>query len=601
MSSTTPRVRRSLEEIYGAWKDPRRRDSDEFKQFETLIRAMRGIQAIPPGEGTPPTWNSFFTLGGYHGQPFRGKGTTDKDIWGGYCNHSNVLFPTWHRAYLHEFERALQSIPGCEDATLPFWDECLYMDNRTLPTTFDYVPEVLITKKIQLSTDSSEGPNPLYSYFLAREINDKAQPDQRYTKPVGYETVRFPLSGLVGTEEARKKTEAWNAQIMASGTPPETTLNENVGAWLTTGPTIANPPTPETGTPSDVTSVFSRYRHCLQAPNYTVFSNTASQNEWNKPPPGAPPRQPTFVMSLESPHNGIHLAVGGFFQIDNYLANPEKYLGANGDMGANEMAGFDPIFFLHHCFIDYAFWRWQVKHKLTTRGSLTVDNTIKSGTTIQPADAGYPLAENPDSTGKPLTMETELHPFRHKDQQNRFYNSNDVTDIAELGYSYGTGSLDPISQPDQAPSLFSPLLGDRGHEVVLKQPILNINRAHYKGSFVIRVFALLDSTTFTGEQKEVEVGREPILSRWNVAGCTNCQDKLEVTPVVAFDQKTMDLLELQGGRGDGQQLPHLRLAIQTLDHVPYHTDYPLKKGFVGAPSWPADGPPEPQIGEPIPL
>ena len=43
--------------------------------------------------------------------------------WGGYCNHGNVLFPTWHRAYLLRLEDALRSILGCADVTLPFWDE----------------------------------------------------------------------------------------------------------------------------------------------------------------------------------------------------------------------------------------------------------------------------------------------------------------------------------------------------------------------------------------------------------------------------------------------------------------------------------------------
>ena len=62
-------------------------------------------------------------IGGYHGEPFRGAGWGNASYWGGYCNHGNVLFPTWHRAYLLRLEDALRSIPGCEDVTLPFWDE----------------------------------------------------------------------------------------------------------------------------------------------------------------------------------------------------------------------------------------------------------------------------------------------------------------------------------------------------------------------------------------------------------------------------------------------------------------------------------------------
>ena len=52
----------------------------------------------------------------------------------------------------------------------------------------------------------------------------------------------------------------------------------------------------------------------------------------------------------------MHLAVGGF-DIPAYDASP--ITGANGDMGENDTAGLDPIFFFHHCFIDYMFWTWQ--------------------------------------------------------------------------------------------------------------------------------------------------------------------------------------------------------------------------------------------------
>lgn len=37
-------------------------------------------------------------------------------------------------------------------------------------------------------------------------------------------------------------------------------------------------------------------------------------------------------------------------------------VGSNGDMGENETAGFDPIFFFHHCNIDRVFWLWQRRH-----------------------------------------------------------------------------------------------------------------------------------------------------------------------------------------------------------------------------------------------
>jgi tyrosinase len=66
------------------------------------MRAWKGIKEKDPNDP-----NSFFFIAGLHGAPFRGEGATDSRWWGGYCNHGNVLFLTWHRAYLLTLERAL--------------------------------------------------------------------------------------------------------------------------------------------------------------------------------------------------------------------------------------------------------------------------------------------------------------------------------------------------------------------------------------------------------------------------------------------------------------------------------------------------------------
>ena len=109
------RVRHSIQYIQYLY------DSREDRsKLENLIRAFRRIQELPP---TDP--KSFFHLAGLHGLPFRGPGKTDPDWWGGYCWHETVLFPTWHRIYVLELENALRSIPGCQDVTLPFWDELI--------------------------------------------------------------------------------------------------------------------------------------------------------------------------------------------------------------------------------------------------------------------------------------------------------------------------------------------------------------------------------------------------------------------------------------------------------------------------------------------
>ena len=95
------RVRRSLQAIQDEYT------AGDKTALENLMRAWKAIKELPPEDP-----RSFFMLGGFHGEPFRGAGWGSAAYWGGYCNHGNVLFPTWHRVYLVKLEEALRSIPG---------------------------------------------------------------------------------------------------------------------------------------------------------------------------------------------------------------------------------------------------------------------------------------------------------------------------------------------------------------------------------------------------------------------------------------------------------------------------------------------------------
>ena len=57
-----------------------------------LLTAFQRIQKLPTDNP-----NSFFALGGYHGMPPVKNAFGESKSWNGWCNHGNVLFPTWHR------------------------------------------------------------------------------------------------------------------------------------------------------------------------------------------------------------------------------------------------------------------------------------------------------------------------------------------------------------------------------------------------------------------------------------------------------------------------------------------------------------------------
>jgi tyrosinase len=468
-------IRRSITDLQTAY------ENGDKAPLDMLMRAWRGIKAL-----TPEELRSFFVLGGFHGEPFRGPGATDPSWWGGYCQHGTVLFPTWHRVYLYQLEKALQSIDGCAEVTLPFWDECSE-ESRTKG-----IPWALTNEFFTL--DGVDIPNPLRSFVLPVAIADQVEGDNSlYSKPAGYETVRYPLSGLVGTPADQAATAAHNAKF-PSYTQNVAILDGNIMTWLNTSFMLDGKLRGE---------IYTKFIQCLNAPNYTLFSNTTSAAAWNN----ANPKK--LIMPLETPHNYMHLAVGGFDVPGQGSASIIP--GANGDMGENDTAALDPIFYFHHCFIDYTFWIWQQRHGATDYFDITAGDPGASYN----ADYNQPPAGADPK--QPITMQTPLDPFKKEDGSS-FISTDCINIEKQLAYSYGPGSLDAYAKgvSERAEIV------DPAEEAALTLHVSGIDRSKIRGSFLISAYTEID-----GER--VSLGHEPILSRWNVTGCANCQKHLGVS------------------------------------------------------------------------
>lgn len=404
-------------------KDIRALDKDEL---DLLIKAWAYIQKNPPDLEDNPNTESFFTIAGFHGEPFRGAGYGNASWWGGYCNHGNVLFPTWHRAYLLSLENALRRAPGCENVSLPYWNQVWTGDTpfpeiippHELPYPSNPIPEIFLQKKYVFK-DKTTINNPLYSYKFQRQITDQLNADSSvpgsgvdYSKPKGYQTVRYPFSGLVGKDDLGT-TEAHNELMNLLGEAKTTELlQSNVKNWLTGK--IKNDKGEDL---SNGAATQDNYIRSLFAPDYTVYSNTTSAQRYNDDIFDDESKGQGGYLSavpIERPHNSIHLAVGGFEVpgVKSFSFVP----GANGDMGENDTASFDPIFFFHHCFIDLMFWAWQLRHggpkqPLTIRQKYPGTNSV---------DSQGPTPGTPG--GSWLTLDSPLDPFT--DEKGRPLTSN---------------------------------------------------------------------------------------------------------------------------------------------------------------------------------
>jgi tyrosinase len=516
------RVRRSLDDLQDDYA------KGNTKPLEDLMRAWKGIKDLPP---TDP--KSFFALGGLHGEPFRGAGWGSNSYWGGYCNHGNVLFPTWHRVYLLKLEEALQSIPGCQDVMLPYWDE------TSEGSLQNGIPWALTQENFVL--DGETIPNPLRSFIFNQSIRDFINGDNpNYSKLKGYETVRYPLSGLVGSPDDRAATEKHNA-LYPNYDDNVKLLNQNVIDWLTSSVVVNGQTIP--------THVKNKYVNCLNAPNYTLFSNTTSAAQWNTDRDSSLPP----VVPLESPHNDIHLSVGGFDVPNVFDVSPIP--GANGDMGENDTAGLDPIFYFHHCFVDRVFWLWQKKNGFTDHlhviaeypGTNSVDN---QGPTPGVAPNSW------------LTLDSPLNPFKNEDGE--ACTSRQCINIEnQLGYTYGPGSLDEYVEQGVAASL------EEGRSTKTIR-VTGINRAAIRGSFLVSAFANIDG-------KRYHVGTESVLSRWSVQGCANCQTHLEVKAFIglhSFQEESLTNAnyEVEVRTRDGILNQRRMAALSTFQREPFHVE-----------------------------
>ncbi|KAF5519562.1 Tyrosinase [Colletotrichum aenigma] len=365
------------------------------------------------------------------------------------------------------------------------------------------LPSIFTDKSYTFATGDTIN-NPLYSYTMQKAVDGlKFSSNATHSKPVGYTTVRYPYSGRVASREVAE-VKSRNSSLEAL--PHKTitgALDENIRKWLA---------------PGSFPGVAKNYHRSLDAPSYTVFSNIASAQEWNTMNAGN--SQVPTVVPLELPHNSMHLAIGGF-----------------------QVPAFDPVFYFHHCFVDYMFWTWQDQHDQ------------KDNLDITPSMQGSKGADN----------DTPLEPFTMTDPitgTERWMTSKDVIDTVKLGYDYTKPQWQKANAAiREADAVNAP-----------KLTVSGINRSKIRGSFIV-------STWVKGQNGEPEkvIDIKPVLSRWEVDSCENCQNYLDVRSHTQLTNFTEE--EIEGM--DFFALVHTREhpdGIDTIDGRPIEVELGALRG-----------------------
>lgn len=325
--------------------------------------------------------SGYFGVSAIHGAPFEsynGVPSTNPQPYG-YCVHLSVLFTTWHRAYMSHFEQELVKAAVSEAQK---WPEGTERDRW-----------VAAAQRVrQPYWDNSD---PVYGAAFPSEYTVA---EMEVELPTGTSTITNPLRQYTfdPANYNERVTEDFAGSIYRF---------ENQTFKQPSGRISSQHATRRRNT----YNLFSMI-------SFSWFSSTGY-------PRGNDPATPADYNSVEFVHDGVHTDIGGFM-----LQVP--------------VAAFDPVFWLHHAWVDRIVALYQAAHPQSIDGEKAL---------VEPMNAARSTFGFPDVSNHVEDINTPLYPFLKTDGEN--WTSQDVSSMAsiyELGYYYPELPASLQGQSDEA-------------------------------------------------------------------------------------------------------------------------------------------------------
>ncbi|KAF8263972.1 tyrosinase [Lactarius quietus] len=333
--------------------------NDLIKSTQLFSLYIQALTAMFQTSQSDPI--SHFGIGGIHGLPYvqwEGSGGAKPvkgSQWGGYCTHGCVLFPTWHRPYVALYEQTLQQ------------------NALQIANTYQVDKQSWITAAQNLRA-------PYWDW-----ATNSVPPA---------EVVSLPNVNIITPDG--QTTSVPNPLIQYTFNPIDPSFPDPYSNWPTTirhpdDPNSPNATTDVQALISDLSSIqddltSSTYNLLTRVTTWPAFSNHTAGDGGSA------------SNSLEAIHDEIHGYIGG-------------------QMGDPSVAGFDPIFFLHHANVDRMLSLWSAVNPgvWVTRG---------------PAEGGtFTISGNAS-----MDNNTNLTPFWNS--QTGYWISSGTTTTQTLDYSY---------------------------------------------------------------------------------------------------------------------------------------------------------------------
>ncbi|EKM51950.1 uncharacterized protein PHACADRAFT_262375 [Phanerochaete carnosa HHB-10118-sp] len=341
--------------------DPNRLEINDFvkieEQFSLYIQALTAMSQDKQSDLT-----SFFQIGGIHGLPYvqwdgsGGKEAVEGTEWQGYCTHGSMLFPTWHRPYVALFEQVLHQ----------------------------HAAAIAKTYKVDHGRWEKAAAD-LRAPYWDWAVNSVPPPEVITDKQV---TITLP-DGRRGAV-----TNPLYAYVFH---PIDPSFPTPYSAWQTT---LRHPTSDGADAQTDVQELTDTLQTAQDGITSSIYSLLTSVHTWPAFSNHSPDDGGSATSSLEAIHDFIHGDIGG-----------------GGQMTDPSVAGFDPIFFLHHANVDRMLSLWSALNP----GVWTTNGPAEEGTWTIPHDAT-------------VGPKTPLAPFW--ESQSAYWLSSQTTTTNKLGYTY---------------------------------------------------------------------------------------------------------------------------------------------------------------------
>lgn len=310
-----------------------------------------------------------------------------------HCQHGWERFLPWHRAYLYEFEQAMQDV--CPGATMPYWDWTMPMYRPERPYEGDIIPR------------------SFQAYLTQAGLDEAAAKDRVVARSAEALRLRFVKTGRLFTSLSTFFTAAKEIDAALVEEPHSHRL---IDALLAGNPLWYPLRFPaeyqdSKGNPQTINQAIQYHyptardmEEILRLRTFRDFGGGSLYND-------------SFGFLDQNPHNTMHIWTGG---MNPYYVPPEKdaaarlkddsyrernrsvsvagrsfhtrrefyaYRGVQyGDMFSNLTAAYDPVFWPIHANVDRLWWEWQQRNPQALPADLTAVLTPWGYTTADVLD-----------------------------------------------------------------------------------------------------------------------------------------------------------------------------------------------------------------------